>query len=117
MKYLIHSYEENSQIKRTKLTGLELKFENFRIEDGETLEDIYTRLMHIQNKFIELGEPLSNDKLAEKLLRVLLRKPMWEDYVSALDAMQGVNVTFTMDELYALLHSFEEKLKQAGDCQ
>jgi gag-polypeptide of LTR copia-type len=99
------------------LTGLETKFENFRIDDGETLEDMYIRLMHIQNEFIELGEPLSNDKLAEKLLRVLLRKPRWKGYVRALEAMQSVNATFIMDELYALLRSFEEKLKQAGDCQ
>jgi hypothetical protein len=58
-----------------------------------------------------LGELLSNDKFAGKLLRVLLRKSRWEGYVSALEAMQGVNITFTMDELYAFLHSFEEKLK------
>jgi hypothetical protein len=36
---------------------------------------------------------------------------------SALVAMQGVNIIFTMDELYALICSFEEKLKQASDCQ
>jgi hypothetical protein len=50
-----------------------------------------------------LGEPLSNDKLAEKLLRVLLRKSRWEGYWSALEAMQGVNATFTMDDS---MHSF-----------
>jgi hypothetical protein len=44
---LLTRYEGNIQIKRTKLTGLEIKFENFRIEDGEILEDMYTRLMHI----------------------------------------------------------------------
>jgi gag-polypeptide of LTR copia-type len=38
---LLTRYEENIQIKRTKLTSLEIKFENFRIEDGEILEDIY----------------------------------------------------------------------------
>jgi hypothetical protein len=32
---LLIRYEWNSQIQRTKLTGLEIKFENFRIEDGE----------------------------------------------------------------------------------
>jgi hypothetical protein len=36
---------------------------------------------------------------------------------SALVAMQCVNIIFTMDELYALLYSFEEKLKQVGDYQ
>jgi hypothetical protein len=37
--------------------------------------------------------------------------------VSALEVMQDANATFTMDELYALLRSFEEKLKQADDYQ
>jgi gag-polypeptide of LTR copia-type len=67
---LLTWYEGNTQIKMIKLTGLEIKFENFWIDDGETLEDIYTRLMHIQNKFIELGESLSNDKFARKMLRI-----------------------------------------------
>jgi hemolysin-activating ACP:hemolysin acyltransferase len=37
--------------------------------------------------------------------------------VSALEAMQGVNTTFIMEELYILLCRFEEKLKQASDYQ
>jgi hypothetical protein len=73
--------------------------------------------MYIQNEFIELREPLSNDKLAEKLLRILLRKSRWKGYVSALEVMEDVNATFTMDELYTLLRSFVEKLNQAGDCR
>jgi hypothetical protein len=64
-----------------------------------------------------LGEPLCNDKLVEKLLRVLLRKSRWEGCVSVLEPIQGVNAIFIIDELYILLHSFEEKLKQADDCQ
>jgi hypothetical protein len=35
--------------------------------------------------------------------------------VSALEAMQGVQATFTLDEVYNYLRSFEETLKQAGE--
>jgi gag-polypeptide of LTR copia-type len=84
---LLTRYEGNIQIKRTKLTGIQIKFENFRIDDGETLEDIYTRFIHIENKFIELGEPLYNDMIVEKLLRVLLRKSRCEGYASSLEVM------------------------------
>ena len=111
-KALINRYEGNAQIKRTKLTGLEIKFETFRLEDGETIEDMYNRLMRIQNEFIELGEPLSNDKIVGKLLRVMLRKPRWEGFISALEAIQGTRKTFTSDELYAHFRNFEEKLRQ-----
>jgi hypothetical protein len=76
---------------------------------------MYTRLMLIQNKFIELGELLSNNKFIGKLLCVLLRRPRWEDYVSSLKTIQGINATFTMDELYALLQYFKEKLKQGRE--
>jgi hypothetical protein len=35
--------------------------------------------------------------------------------MSALEAMQGVQATFTSDEIYAHLMSFEEILKQTGE--
>jgi gag-polypeptide of LTR copia-type len=112
---LITIYEDNSQIKKIKITRLKIKFKNFRLEDGEILENIYNRLIHIQNKFSELGETLSNRKVIGKLLRVMLRKPKWEGYVSALEAIQGVQATFTPDKAYAHLRSVEETLKQAGE--
>ena len=31
---LVNRYEGNTQIKRTKITGLEAKFETFKVEDG-----------------------------------------------------------------------------------
>ena len=71
---LVHKYEGNDQIKQTKLTGLEPKFETFSVENSESVEDIYNRLLQIQNEFIELGQPLSNNKIVGKLLRVMLRK-------------------------------------------
>ena len=52
---LLNKYEGTTQIKRTKINGLDTKFESFRIEDHETIEDMYTRLMYIQNEFIDLG--------------------------------------------------------------
>jgi gag-polypeptide of LTR copia-type len=61
--FMFTSYERNSQIKMTKNTGLETKFENFRLEEDEIIENMYNRLIHIQNKFSELGETLSNGKV------------------------------------------------------
>ena len=51
---LVNRYEGNTQIKRTKITGLEARFETFKVEEGESIEDMYNRLMHIQNEFTEL---------------------------------------------------------------
>jgi hypothetical protein len=45
--------------------------------------------MHIQNKFDELGEILSNGKIIEKNLRMMFRKSRWKGYVITLEAIQG----------------------------
>jgi gag-polypeptide of LTR copia-type len=48
---LLNRFEGNTQIKRTKIMGLETKFENFKIEDHESIEELYNRLLSIQNEF------------------------------------------------------------------
>lgn len=71
---LINKFERNAQIKRTELTGLEIKFETFKVENGESIDKMYNRLLEIQNNFIELGESLFNNKIIEKILHVILRE-------------------------------------------
>jgi hypothetical protein len=36
-------------MKRTKLMGLESEFKNFCIKDGESIVNMYSRLLHILN--------------------------------------------------------------------
>jgi hypothetical protein len=113
MKCPITRYEGNSRIKKKiKIIGLEIIFKNFRSEDSETFKNIYNRLVHIHNKISKLGETLSNGKF----LRVMLRKSKWEEYVSVLEAMWGVQATFTLDEIYAHLTSFEKTSKSVSSC-
>lgn len=104
---IVQKYEGNEQIKQTKLEGLEIKFETFSVENGESVEDTYNKLLQIQNEFIKLGQPLSNKKIVRKFLRVMLRKPGWKSMVSALEVLLGVQV-FTLEELFAHLRSCEE---------
>jgi gag-polypeptide of LTR copia-type len=101
--------------KEPKLWGLETKFEIFKMKDHKSIEEMYNRLLSIQNEFSDLGESLINNKVIDKILKVMLRMSRWEALVSALEAMQGLNDAFMSDELYTHLRCFEEKLKQAGD--
>jgi Zn-dependent oligopeptidase len=94
---LITRYEGNSQIKKTKIIGFEIKFENFRLEDGEIIENMYNRLIHIQNEFSELGETLSNEKVIEKTFTCDARQTQIGRVREVLKAMQGVQATFTPD--------------------
>jgi gag-polypeptide of LTR copia-type len=36
---LLNRFEGNAQIKRTKIMGLQIKFENFKMEDHESIEE------------------------------------------------------------------------------
>jgi hypothetical protein len=62
-------------MKRTKLMDLEYEFEKNCIQEGESIENIYSRLMHILNKFDEVGESLSNSKIVGKIFRAMMRRP------------------------------------------
>jgi gag-polypeptide of LTR copia-type len=52
--------------------GLEIKFQNCKMEDYESIEEMYNRLLSIQNEFSDLGETLTNNKIVGKILRVML---------------------------------------------
>jgi hypothetical protein len=65
---LLDRCEGNTQIKCTKIMRLKIKFENFIVEDNESIEEMYTRLMSIQNKFMDLGELIINNKIIENIL-------------------------------------------------
>jgi gag-polypeptide of LTR copia-type len=72
---LLNMFEGNTQIKRTKIMGLEIKFKIFKMKDHESIEEMYNRLLSIQNEFSDLGEHLTNNKVVGKILRVMLRMP------------------------------------------
>jgi gag-polypeptide of LTR copia-type len=84
---LLNRFEGNSQMKRTKLMGLESEFKNFCIQERESIENMYSRLMHILNKFDEVRESLSNSKIVGKIFRAMMRRPRWESMISTLEAM------------------------------
>jgi hypothetical protein len=97
-------------MKITKLMGLESEFENFYILEGESIENMYSRLMHILNEFDEVGEYLSNSKVVGKIFREMMRRPSWESMINTLEAMQCSLGEFTHEEVFTLC--FEEKLRQ-----
>jgi gag-polypeptide of LTR copia-type len=92
---LLNRFEGNSQMKRIKLMGLESKFQNFCIEEGESIENMYSKLMYILNEFDEHEESLSNSKIVDKNFRAMMRRPRWESMISTLEVMQDTLDEFT----------------------
>jgi gag-polypeptide of LTR copia-type len=109
---LLNRFEGNSQMKRTNLIGLESEFKNFCVQKGESIENIYSRLMHILNKFDEVEESLSNSKIICKIFRAMMRRSRWESMISTLEAIQDTLGEFTHEEVFTQLLCFEEKLRQ-----
>jgi gag-polypeptide of LTR copia-type len=107
---LLNRFGSISQMKRTKLMVLEFKFENFCIQ-GESIENMYSRLMDILNEFDEVGESLSNSKIVGKIFRAMMRRPRWESMISTLEAMQDTLDEFTDEEVFTHILCFEEKLR------
>jgi hypothetical protein len=54
--------------------SIESEFENFCIQEGKSIENIYSRLMHILNEFDEVGESLSNFKIVDKIFRAMMKR-------------------------------------------
>jgi hypothetical protein len=104
---LFNRFEGNFQMKRTKLMGLESEFKNFYILEEESIENIYSRLMHILNEFDEVEESLSNSKIVGKIFRAMMRRLRWESMISTLEAMQGFFGEFTHEEVFTHLLCFE----------
>jgi gag-polypeptide of LTR copia-type len=69
---LLNGFEGNTQIKMIKIMSLEINFKNFKMKDHETIEEMCNRLLSIQNEFSDLDEPLINNKIVGKILRVML---------------------------------------------
>jgi gag-polypeptide of LTR copia-type len=112
---LLNRFEGNSQMKRTKLMGMESKFEKKIVQEEESIENMYSRLMYILNEFDEVGESLSNSKIVGKIFRAMMRRSRWESMISTLEAMQDTLGEFTHEEVFTHLLCFEEKLRQNGE--
>jgi flagellar biosynthesis chaperone FliJ len=90
-------------MKRTKIMGLVSEFENFCTQEGESIENMYSKLMHILNEFDEVRESFSNSKIIVKIFRTMMRRLRWESMISTLEAMQCILGEFTHEQVFTHL--------------
>jgi gag-polypeptide of LTR copia-type len=109
---LIRKYEGNDMLKKVKDERLQSMFESFRIDEHESIEDMYTRFTILINEFIDVGDHLPTNKVVTKLIRVMMVRPSWRGYVGALQAVQG-REQFIPEKMYAHLKCYEKTLRQA----
>ncbi|XP_069150405.1 uncharacterized protein [Solanum lycopersicum] len=101
---LLTTHEETEQVKESKIDMLTSRYENFKMKEGETIHDMFTKLSSITNELRSLGEPISMTKQVRKVLRILPKS--WESKVDAITEAKDFKV-LTMDALIGNLKTHE----------
>jgi hypothetical protein len=68
------TYEGTKIVKSTKLQMLISKFEEIKMLEDETFNEIYTRISDLRNSMVSLKKNVSDVKLIKKILRSLLER-------------------------------------------
>ncbi|KAJ4793822.1 Pol [Rhynchospora pubera] len=112
---LLNRYEGNSLIKSSRQFELESRLDNFRIREGECIEEMYTRFIQLLDEFTNIGETLSNSRVIGRLLRALVGRPQFDTLISTLETQQRSHNNLTPEIIYTHYRCVEEKLKQLGE--
>ncbi|XP_027772674.1 uncharacterized protein LOC114077194 [Solanum pennellii] len=102
--YLKTAHEGTEQVKESKIDMLTSRYKNFKMKEGETIHEMFTKLSSITNELRSLGEPINMSKQVKKVLRILPKS--WESKVDAITEAKDLKV-LTMDALIGNLKTHE----------
>ena len=94
------AYQGLNKVKTSKLQILRKYFESLCMKDSENVVTFYTTVVGLINQLKSHGEPVSDQRVVEKILRSL--PPRFENLVVTLEEHTNMS-TFTIDELQASL--------------
>ena len=77
------AHEGTEVVKDSKLQVLQTQFEMFRMEENECFNDFEIKLIDIVNQSHQLGDPYSDIRIKQKIMRSLLER--FESKVTALE--------------------------------
>ncbi|KAK2402989.1 gag-protease polyprotein [Trifolium repens] len=103
------AHEGTSKVRMSKLQLLTTKFENLRMDEDETISEFNTRLRDIVNSSFALGEKISEEKIARKILRSLPKR--FNIKVTTIEESQDLS-TMKVDELIGSLQTFEMAINE-----
>ena len=79
-------------------------YENFKMKEGETIHEMFTKLSSITNELRSLGEPIGMSQQVRILLRIFPKS--WKSKVDVITEAKDLKV-LTMDALYGNLKTHE----------
>ncbi|XP_057452470.1 uncharacterized protein LOC130744299 [Lotus japonicus] len=106
------AHEGTSRVRMSRLQLLTTQFENLRMKEDETISDFHLRVRDLANASFALGEQMSEEKLARKILRSLPKK--YDMKVTAIEEAQDIS-SIKVDELIGSLQTFEMSINERSD--
>jgi hypothetical protein len=101
---IILSYEGDAKVKSAKLQTLRIQYENLKMNNEESIANLFLRLDDIVIRMRNLGETITESTLVENFLRSLTAK--FESKVSALEEKQDLQ-NLTVVQLHGILTTYE----------
>ncbi|XP_075515565.1 uncharacterized protein LOC142550212 [Primulina tabacum] len=99
--------EGSESVRKTRLRMVASKFESLRLEDKESILEYDSRLRQLSNEAHSLGDPMSNERLVNKVLRSLPER--FNVKVCAIEESKDTS-KINLDELMSSLRTFEMNL-------
>src|SRR4051812_24619530 len=102
-------HEGNEQVKETKALALIHKYEAFKREEDETIDDILLRFQTLVVGLKVLNKGYTMADHVKKIVKSLPKK--WRPMVTTLKVSKDLNIT-TLEELVSFIRSREIKLEE-----
>ena len=107
---LVNAHEGTTQVRKFRIAKLCTEYEAFKMESGESLQDMITRFTTIVNELVSLGKIYTTEEQVDKVLRTLPRS--WEIKVTAIREVKDLT-NMTLDELVGNLKTYEMNVDNA----
>jgi len=103
------TYEGTSQVKETKISMLVHNYELFKMNENESITEMFTRFTNITNSLKGLGKEYSTSENVRKILRCLPKN--WEAKVTAIQEAKDLT-KLSLEELIGSLMTHEITIKE-----
>ena len=105
------TYEDTKVIKNSKLQRLITSFEEIKMEEDESFDELYAKLKDIVNSAFNLGETIPEPKIVRKVRRSLPRR--FHAKIMAIEESKDID-KIPLTELVGNLQTYEIGLTRIG---
>ncbi|KAL5718443.1 hypothetical protein ACHQM5_011344 [Ranunculus cassubicifolius] len=105
-------FRGSKQIKTVKLQSLRREFENLKMRESEVLKDYFTRFLDVVNQMKTYGEPISDQRVVEKILIILPER--YDSIVSVIEQTKDLK-TLGVEDLMGTVKAFEQRMNMRGE--